>query len=551
MSQKGCPAKQRTTPKLTVLDAATQNPEDVLEQLPDFKGLGPHCIRNVVILVTPSIAPVLARKDFLQSIITRIYASFEKHALPEFWLKKKGIEIKSLSAVVDALPFRETAAAQQLESEGLSILFSSGSVFSEPGFPTPAGDDDTSYTLTFTSAYHSVDPGIPSQEINPSPVRYLTLPVANTFFVNGSRATLFQDTWKVDLSSGGSVNGRGLVNVASLVSHERRQHLQRATIAGNFHSNDLTQCVLPLTPLTESREITKAMGNVVTEIQLPERKAPASAELESSVSKYLRDNPDATAAGPLLIYASIRPPRSANAGTYETPPQDYLRTLNFLDTFEECTRLFRVTGGGGGWGKKQGLLSLDPAVDFDSHSTTDSNFPDIGEDVDDVSQLYEPKGMMPVGSSIRFWVWDHKDKNKKNGIIKENVTDHFPDLDPEQEKQSPDRVWSGQDNMHFVFGTGSRAEEREGTEGQGAVVSNKSRITHQCLYGYFGMLSYGGAAIGSAEEIFPEVTYTSRPSWHRLWAGARSRVDVPNTTFVLDVDSGYFEKSFPAEGVVE
>lgn len=497
----------------------------MLESLPEFTLEDAHCIKDVVILATPSLAHVLEPKDFLHSIIARVYAQSEKPKLQESSLPELDREIKTLSAIVDALPLRGTAAAQQHGPEGFSILFSSGSVFSEPDLLRSAGDEDVNYTLRFMSSYNADEPRICIEGTRPYPIRYLTLPVANTIFVNGYRATLFQDIWKVSFntSSRTSANDQEWVKVGSHISHERRQHLRTATIRADFHSHELGRCVLPLTPLTEPRKITKAMGNVVTEIQLPERKAPASAELESRVSKYLSDNPHATAAGPLLIYAAVCPPPTT-APLVEKLPQDQLRSLNFLDTFNECTRLFRVTGGGGGWGKKQGLLSLDPAVDFDGHGTTTSDFPDIDDDVDDIGQLFEPKGMMPLGSTIQFWVWDNN-----NRLITQTESDYLPDLDPTHEKQYLRRVLDGDDKMNFVLGTGPRAEEREGIEEQGAVIPNKSRISRQCLYGYFGMLTYGGAALGSVDLLEDD------KGAHTLWMGARSRVDVPNTTFVLDV----------------
>ena len=490
----------------------------------------------MVILVTPSLAQMLERREFLQSIITRICVPVESDQDIGITDHPKDHEIKTLCSVVDALPFRETATAQQHASEGLSILINSSSVFSEADPLTLSRDEDANYTLSFISPYWPFERHVSDydQRERALPVRYLTLPVANTFFVNGSRATLFQDTWKIHFSNSASTNDgeRGKTMwTKPFISYQGRQHLRRATIQADFDSNNLTRCVLPLTALTEPRVITKAMGNVVTEIQLPERKAPASTELESRVSKYLKDNPQATAAGPLLIYAAVRPPLSTDRVTNETPPQNYLQVSKFLNTFEDCTRLFRVTGGGGGWGKKQGLLSLDPAVDFDSHDTTLSTFPNIDDDVDDIGQLSDPKGMMPFGSTIQFWVWDNNNRS-----MKQTDAIYFPDLESKRGKESLTSGFDGPNDMHIVLGTGSRAEEREGVEGQGAVVSKKSKpgVSSQYLYGYFGMLSYGGAAMGSVE--YAKKFGGCDPRW--LCTGARSRIDVPNTTFVLDVENG-------------
>jgi hypothetical protein len=516
---KGCLAKG-TILRLTAFDAVTKNPEDVLLQLPEFTVKESHCIRNVIILATPSLAHVLERKDFLQSIVARIYTTSEMPTSQESRLPELDLEIRSLATIVDALPYGETTVAPQHDSEGLSILFSSGSINGEPALPGSVGDDDTNYTLSFISR-KSPNTLLPSiQGHQPMAIRYMTLPVANTFFVNGNRATIFEDVWKVSFSSSSTTSDQEQGRFVPNISHEKRQDLRTATIEAGFQGTDLGRCELPLTPLTMPRNITKAMGNVVTEIQLPERTVPASTELESSVSRYLSVNPQAASAGPLLIYASVRPPISGTSPVVETLPQDRLHSISLIDTFKGCTRLFRVTGGGGGWGKKQGLLSLDPAVDFDGEGVI-SSFPHIG-DVDDIGQVFEPKGMMPLGSTIQFWVWEKSNKQRD---------DHFPDPDPKHAKQNLRQVLDRVNKMHFVLGTGPRAEEREGIEGQGRLVLSKSRV-RQCLYGYFGMLTYGGAAVGSVETLGQSQPTAGPPA---LYAGARSRVDVPNTTFVLDV----------------
>lgn len=473
----------------------------------------------MVILATPSLAHVLEQKDFLQSIVAQIYTPCEMPTVAESRLPEVDHEIKSLATIVDALPYRKTTLTPQRDLEGLSILFSSGMVNSEPSLPGSAGDD-TNYTLSFISR-NGPNALLPSiQGPQPMAIRYVTLPVANTFFVNGNRATLFEDVWKVSFSKSSTITDQERRKFAPNITHEKRLDLRTATIEAGFQGTDLGRCELPLTPLTMPRNITKAMGNVVTEIQLPERTAPASTELESSVSKYLSANPQAVSAGPLLIYASIRPPMCGTSPGDETRPQDRLHSISLIDTIEGCTRLFRVTGGGGGWGKKQGLLSLDPAVDFDGEGTI-SSFPDI-QDVDDIGQLFEPKGMMPSGSTIQFWVWENNNKESD---------DHFPDLEPKHGKQNLRQVLNGANKMHFVLGTGPRSEEREGIEGQARLVLNKSRVS-QCLYGYFGMLTYGGAAVGSVDSLGQSHSTVGPPV---LYTGARSRVDVPNTTFVLDV----------------
>ncbi|KAK5053359.1 hypothetical protein LTR84_002333 [Exophiala bonariae] len=438
------------------------------------------------------------------------------------------VEVKSVAAIVDALPYSETSTGRQRDVEGLSILFSSSLTYTEPAPPELTGDDSANYTLTFVSRSNAHDLsyqlGIGRRQLA---VGYLTLPVANTFFVNGSRATLVEDTWRVTLQHSSTESEGKHDTLATNISHEQRKDLQSATIDAAFQYDAIGQSILPLTPLTKRRAITKAMGNVVTEIKTGATVVPASSELEKSVSDYIGKNSEATSAGPLLIYASVIPQFGAQFADPDSnllltlPPQSLqLQSWSMINNRNRCTRLFRVTGGGGGWGKKQGLLSLDPAVDFDGQSTV-SSFPDI-DDSGDIGQISEPKGMMPSLSTIQFWVFN----NDSTPLAEDQRLDLdriFGRSGVEQEKKND------MDKMYFVLGTGPRAEEREGIEGHERQALNRSEMQQQFVRGYFGMLAYGGAAVGSLQA---QGENAAGP----LYTGARSRVDVPNTTFVLEFE---------------
>lgn len=508
----------------------------MLSHLPTFTTEESRSIKNVIILATPSLAHALERVDFLQMIVAKIYSASDMapSQVPNFSASE--IEVKSVAAVaavVDALPYNETLEGRQRDAEGLSILFSSGSVYSEPALPELTGDDNANYTFTFVSRSNAPDSSSDLDIGRPLGFEYLTLPVANTFFVNGSRATLIEDLWKVVLKRSMTEANEEDDQVVPHISHEKRKDLQSATIDAAFQCDAIGQSVLPLTRLTEGRAITKAMGNVVTEIQTQEAKVPASTELESSVSEYIKRNPVATSAGPLLIYASIVP---ASGPLSDRLPSLPFQLHSLMETEKRCTRLFRVTGGGGGWGKKQGLLSLDPTVDFDGENTI-SSFPNI-DDADDVGHLSEPKGMMPLGSIIQFWVF-----NNDSTPLHE---DQRLDLDWMFGRSSMDQEKNGTNKTYFALGTGPRAEEREGIEGQERQVLNQSKIQQQYVHGYFGMLAYGGAAVGTLDAL--EKRAGGAPT---LYAGTRSRVDVPNTTFMLNFEPSTFTHPPIAQDVPE
>jgi len=113
---------------------------------------------------------------------------------------------------------------------------------------------------------------------------------------------------------------------------------------------------LPLIPLTAPRQVLHCAGNILRELSSPEDPntgIPASRELESAVDSYLKENPQARPGRKLDIFALITPPgrKHPQWGRYEgIDPWD----------LQSGQKLRRVLSGGGGWGKKMGLLSIDP-----------------------------------------------------------------------------------------------------------------------------------------------------------------------------------------------
>lgn len=109
---------------------------------------------------------------------------------------------------------------------------------------------------------------------------------------------------------------------------------------------------LPLIPLTSPRKVLHCAGNILRELSSPEDPntgVPASRELESAVDRYLTENPQAPGRK-LDIFALItvpdrQPPENGNIDPWNLQSGQKLR---------------RVLSGGGGWGKKMGLLSIDP-----------------------------------------------------------------------------------------------------------------------------------------------------------------------------------------------
>lgn len=239
----------------------------------------------------------------------------------------------------------------------------------------------------------------------------IEVPLANTIFHTGQQATIFKCSYdksgastdlqlveKARLSS--LVFNPPLSTVGSLdTAHLNSQSFGRIGRSED-RSNRLLMLALPLIPLTVPRRIDAGMGNIVRQISHPEessRSVPASQELEKSVASFFqaRDVPPHAMnvwalVIPSALYTALQ--RSDESSTSDTsqrddenavlrperldkiwragPPPSNIRLLSML---EKGAELHRVLSGGGGWGKKAGLLSLDPVSRFANTDNGDSS----------------------------------------------------------------------------------------------------------------------------------------------------------------------------------
>ena len=188
----------------------------------------------------------------------------------------------------------------------------------------------------------------------PAHGKYLTLPLANTLFQTGRLSTVA----RIGVRRG--PEGR-LIMVGSdqEVLHEGWDTVNRvykvdipceAGLQVDFGAR------LPLYPLTKPRKVLSCVGNILREVQAEngETGEPASRELEQAVNAYLSSQPDHLRKQKLYIFAYITPRTS--------PPPSQDLVVAGINPWElhGGAKLRRVVSGGGGWGKKMGLLSLDP-----------------------------------------------------------------------------------------------------------------------------------------------------------------------------------------------
>ncbi|PMD39868.1 hypothetical protein L207DRAFT_512835 [Hyaloscypha variabilis F] len=235
----------------------------------------------------------------------------------------------------------------------------------------------------------------------------LTLPLANTLFQNGRHSTLLLSRWK---SNGDSFQ-------------IERDQIEKKNVTMNLfvREGQFPRHVIPCVPLTPLRRIHSGLGNIVRTINFGRKGesdiGPASRELETSVGEYLAKggNDQRT----IDVWALVLPqdPRSRQAGRQGpvkqilTTDMDALRAIISPSTskglcyvgtlINEGARLVRVLSGGGGWGVKEGLLSLDPQT---TYSDSNESRYDYSEGSLDERQISALGSLAREGAFIQFLV---------------------------------------------------------------------------------------------------------------------------------------------------
>lgn len=201
------------------------------------------------------------------------------------------------------------------------------------------------------------------------------LRLANTIFVNGKDRTLIGMKWNFDERS-------------------RRYVLDKYRDLGVCSvglSQSARQCSIniPLIPVTPLRRVVSSMGNILRQVskslESTSDAQPASADLERELPRYVSSlgMPHQR----VSVWALIQPAESA------LPVQEW-SAKQLEEAVSRGARLHRVMSGGGGWGKKQGLLSLDPEIFFrdGKHANTEVTVErvfDTGKNATDVDPSAE------------------------------------------------------------------------------------------------------------------------------------------------------------------
>jgi V-type H+-transporting ATPase proteolipid subunit len=180
--------------------------------------------------------------------------------------------------------------------------------------------------------------------------------LANTLFVNGIHRTMFASRWVADPATSNIV----LEHQSDLTS------CSISSVSGSLSSS----LQAPLHPVTQRRKVISSMGNILRQVAKDDgadKPIPASSELEKELPLYVRENNLMNQR--LAVWALVEP-SSGESSPNKRPPKPITDIDNSTSAsvgIRNGARLHRVVSGGGGWGKKQGLLSLDIGLKYKSH----------------------------------------------------------------------------------------------------------------------------------------------------------------------------------------
>jgi hypothetical protein len=341
-----------------------------------------------ILLVTPSFAHWLdPSSPFLPQFFSRLYGNSPGNET-----------LCAVTAVVDTLPNTGPEITISSESEGMSVLVVEASAVRAKATPPrlirSSASEETSLIFSVQAQEIGQTSKGPSHEIG--------LRLANTIFVNGRDTTLFGTRWLWN-------------NITNGYELDKSLDLTSCMVTATSQAVNTT-LELPLHPVTERRRVIASMGNILRQLAkstdaTSTEPIPASSELEKELPRYIAEHNIMDQR--VSVWALVENPDSEVADPGSSTHDRLLQSL------QQGGKLHRVMSGGGGWGKKQGLLSLDPEVSFSGTANGDDLVPftqvfdpdtahvdtlpfiDKGITVDDLSLLSQ---VAAAGDYIQFFV---------------------------------------------------------------------------------------------------------------------------------------------------
>ncbi|OKO98993.1 hypothetical protein PENSUB_8910 [Penicillium subrubescens] len=392
----------------------------------------------------------------------------------------------AVAAIIDKIPNHSTPAKgspvlNKQESEGLSLLVVDkesmhGKAVPLRRFGGPA-NEESDLLVSVQGRQTSQGATGTAHEIG--------LRLANTVFVNGKESTLFGMRWTRDATT----NAYTLDNTIDLTSCA-----VTSTPSTRFSPN----LTLPLYPIGERRKVIASMGNILRQISkssdpISNETIPASSELEKDLPRYIKEHNIMDQR--VSVWALVEN-KDITAADNNLPTQDYL-----IQSLGRGGKLHRVVSGGGGWGKKAGLLSLDPEIGFSGSAQRDAL---VGLD-----QLFDSSadGELDLPLSL------------EKGLVGEDLTllsqvatagdfiQFFVSVDPSSTYDAaPSDASPSDGNITYRFGMVSNAEEvssSDALDGTGniTVVPNSFGALSEKAIAYTQPVAQGGETSESSTKL--------------------------------------------------
>lgn len=356
-------------------------------------------------LFTPSLTNRLGKADpFLHNLLYKL-----------FW--KQGIDrlhLRTFIAVVDSIPDIRPKSFQSnfVDYHGYSyrVEYGGRQTSLHTTYGRPDAGPKNSY-LDFIVPHDTLKSGKHGEYS-------VQVPTTNTMFLNGQHSTMFSSEWYLDHGKLTSLpeSTKVVENLRIPLCLDDRKLPTHFSISS------------PLIPITYPRRVEASFGNVIKGLSEPQDNLspfPASKELTEGIHgllEHIHTNKFGSN-DPLDVYAVILPPSSYTRLVLKSnnlfltqqpqwPQAEWLsrswesitdlksarNPYNIQDLLLEGATVHRVVGGGGEWGTRAGLITLDPI------SATASSSSMVEEDP---NQLDSPinfnlQSVAPIGSYIQF-----------------------------------------------------------------------------------------------------------------------------------------------------
>lgn len=360
-----------------------------------------------VVLVSRSLASWLADPSFMRQLVLVLTADGQTI----------DTAFSMLSAAVDEVP----RLTERSSPHGLSVLRGNASDILpglwEAGIRDSRQKDQSPSFLDFR---------LPGLQEKSQPLQ-VTVPLANTIFTTGRPHAFSASRWHAATGA-----ARSELSLAHSVE-KTAQTIVLPPLATPKNSRCPPQSFVDtaLVPLTKPHKIITGLGNVLRQVEVGAALQPASKELESIIPALLKKRLECSdpaaghdpPSGPVGIWALIipkelvsddYPPRNALDVENYDPRSETDLARSMLVTMDKLLtqgcQIRKVLSGGGGWGLKQGLLSLDSQTKFAAEEH---------EDLESFIRSFKGEegagGIVTPGSYVQFFTESIRPRSIESG----------------------------------------------------------------------------------------------------------------------------------------